>query len=169
MRRIPLPKGTAIRAKNDTSYIYIIDHVIGDGASSIVYEAHYVDNSNYTHCVRLKECYPYASDIQRKGTELVWSNEGKRTSDIKAFCSGYKNLMEDQKSNYIVHAFDQFEANNTMYIVMDANKGETFDKTNFDSLKDILSTVQLLAYVVGVSTGLRASCCVCASSTMRRA
>ena len=149
MKRIPLTIGTQIQAKGGSSYTYVIDRVIGDGASSIVYEAHYVDNSNYRHCVRLKECYPYQSTIERIDSELIWSDESKRISDIKAFYDGYKNLMEGQKSNYIVHAFDQFESNNTKYIVMDANDGLTFDQTKFKSLKEILSTIKLLAYVVG--------------------
>ena len=149
MKRTPLSIGSTIQAKGGSSYTYIIDRVIGDGASSIVYEAHYVDHSNHKHHIRLKECYPYQSSIARNGNNLEWSNENERTNDIVAFKSGYDALMKDQKSNYIVHAFDQFESNNTMYIVMDANEGVTFDKTDFDSLKDILSTIKLLAHVVG--------------------
>lgn len=149
MKRTPLSIGSTIQAQGGSSYTYIIDRVIGDGASSIVYEAHYVDNSNHKHCIRLKECYPYQSSIERFGNDLAWSNENERTNDIAAFQNGYDSLMKDQKSNYIVHAFDQFESNNTMYIVMDANEGATFDKTDFDSLKDILSTIELLAHVVG--------------------
>ena len=149
MKRTPLSIGSTIQAKGGSSYTYIIDRVIGDGASSIVYEAHYVDHSNHKHYIRLKECYPYQSSIERNGNNLVWSNDNERTNDIAAFKSGYDALMKDQKSNYIVHAFDQFESNNTMYIVMDANEGVTFDKTDFDSLKDILSTIKLLAHIVG--------------------
>ena len=149
MKRTPLSIGSTIQAKGGSSYTYIIDRVIGDGASSIVYEAHYVDHSNHKHYIRLKECYPYQSSIERNGKDLIWSNENERTNDIVAFKNGYDTLMKDQKSNYIVHAFDQFESNNTMYIVMDANEGVTFDKTDFDSLKDILSTIKLLAHVVG--------------------
>lgn len=149
MSRKPLPIGSTVQATDGSSYTYIIDRVIGDGASSIVYEAHYVDNSIYKHCVRLKECYPYQSSIERIGNDLVWSIESERTNDITAFKEGYNSLMKSQKSNYIVHAFDQFESNNTMYIVMDANDGLTFDQTSFESLKEILSTVKLLAYVVG--------------------
>ena len=148
-KRIPLSFGTIIKPKCDSSYTYVIERVIGDGASSIVYDAYYLDNSNHKHWVRLKECYPYHGTIQRVENELVWSSESDRTNDISAFEKGYDSLMKNQKSNYIVHAFDQFECNNTMYIVMDANNGLTFDKTNFDSLKDILTTVKLLAYVVG--------------------
>ena len=145
MKRTPLSIGSTIQAKGGSSYTYIIDRVIGDGASSIVYEAHYVDHSNHKHYIRLKECYPYQSSIERNGNNLIWSNENERTNDIAAFKSGYDALMKDQKSNYIVHAFDQFESNNTMYIVMDANEGVTFDKTDFESLKDILSTIKLSA------------------------
>ena len=58
MKRTPLSIGSTIQAKGGSSYTYIIDRVIGDGASSIVYEAHYVDHSNHKHYIRLKECYP---------------------------------------------------------------------------------------------------------------
>ena len=112
MKRTPLSIGSTIQAKGGSSYTYIIDRVIGDGASSIVYEAHYVDHANHKHYIRLKECYPYQSSIERNGNNLVWSNENERTNDIAAFKSGYDALMKDQKSNYIVHAFDQFESNN---------------------------------------------------------
>ena len=149
MKRTPLSIGTQIQANSGSSYTYVIDRVIGDGASSIVYEAHYVDNSNYKHCVRLKECYPYQSSIERAGNELIWSIESERINDISAFKKGYDSLMTDQKSNYIVHAFTQFENNNTMYIVMNANDGLTFDQTKFESLKEILLTIKLLTYVVG--------------------
>ena len=149
VKRTPLSLGTSIKPSNSTSYTYVIDKVIGDGANSIVYEAHYVDNSYYTHFIRMKECYPYASSIERKEGNLVWTNDEERVRDLSAFKSSYEKLMKDQKSNTIVHAFDQFESNNTLYIVMDYNEGTTFDKTDFDSLKDVLSTVRLLAHVVG--------------------
>ena len=45
MKRTPLSIGSTIQAKGGSSYTYIIDRVIGDGASSIVYEAHYIDNA----------------------------------------------------------------------------------------------------------------------------
>ena len=85
MKRTPLSIGTQIQAKGGSSYTYVIDRVIGDGASSIVYEAHYIDNVYGRHDVRLKECYPHASAIQRIGTELVWADAATATSDKVAF------------------------------------------------------------------------------------
>ena len=79
MKRTPLTNGATIQVQGGSSHTYIIDHVIGDGASSIVYAAHYVDNSNHTHGIRLKECYPYQSSIERNGKDLIWSNANERT------------------------------------------------------------------------------------------
>ena len=51
MKRTPLSIGSTIQAKGGSSYTYIIDRVIGDGASSIVYEAHYIDNALFLYKV----------------------------------------------------------------------------------------------------------------------
>lgn len=150
MKRTPLSIGTTIQAKGGSSYTYIIDDVIGNGASSIVYEGHYIGNDNRSHAVRLKECYPYkySEHINRVGNMLEWDFNEEHNEAIESFNVGYDKLMQCQKSNYIVHAFDKFYENNTAYIVMDANDGVTFDKDDSMSLREILTTVKLLAHVV---------------------
>ena len=45
MKRLPLEAGTTIKLN---SINYIVDTVIGDGATCIVYKAHYLDNP--LHC-----------------------------------------------------------------------------------------------------------------------
>ena len=87
MKRTPLATGSILRYNG--TYSYNIDRVIGDGASSIVYEAHYFDSVGEKHNVRLKECYPYASDIQRIGNTLVWADPTKYDADKTAFIKSH--------------------------------------------------------------------------------
>ena len=152
MKRTPLSIGSTIQAKGGSSYTYIIDRVIGDGASSIVYEAHYIDGAYGRHDVRLKECYPYTSDIQRIGTELVWADAATATSDKIAFTTAYHKLLDFQNTtklrNSTAHIFDLCEANGTLYSVMDVNEGQTFEQDNSEKLSDILKTTLALARVV---------------------
>ena len=152
MKRTPLSIGSTIQAKGGSSYTYIIDRVIGDGASSIVYEAHYIDSAYGIHDVRLKECYPYASDIQRIGTELVWTDPETAMDDKAAFTTAYHKLLDFQNTtklrNSTAHIFDLCEANGTLYSVMDVNEGQTFEQDNSEKLSDILKTTLALARVV---------------------
>ena len=152
MKRTPLSIGSTIQAKGGSSHTYIIDRVIGDGASSIVYEAHYIDGAYGKHDVRLKECYPYASDIQRIGTELVWVDAEAATTDKTAFTTAYHKLLDFQNTtklrNSTAHIFDLCEANGTLYSVMDVNEGQTFEQDNSEKLSDILKTTLALARVV---------------------
>ena len=152
MKRTPLSIGSTIQAKGGSSYTYIIDRVIGDGASSIVYEAHYIDSAYGRHDVRLKECYPYASDIQRIETELVWANAETATNDKIAFTTAYHKLLDFQNTtklrNSTAHIFDLCEANGTLYSVMDVNEGQTFEQDKSEKLSDILKTTLALARVV---------------------
>ena len=145
MKRTPLSIGSTIQAKGGSSYTYIIDRVIGDGASSIVYEAHYIDSAYGIHDVRLKECYPYASDIKRIGTELVWTDDETATNDKVAFTTAYHKLLDFQNTtklrNSTAHIFDLCEANGTLYSVMDVNEGQTFEQDNSEKLSDILKTI----------------------------
>lgn len=146
MKRVPLNQGDKINLNNRE---YTIDTVIGDGATCIVYSAYYEDNLGLPHHVNIKECYPYNADVIREGETLVWMSENERIQKQLSFTTTYKKLMNNQKGNYIVHAFDIGRCNETLYIVMDANDGVTFDNDNANNLSDILTTVKLLAYVVG--------------------
>ena len=152
MKRTPLSSGSAVQAKGGSSYNYIIDRVIGDGASSIVYEAHYIDSAYGRHDVRLKECYPYASDIQRSGTELIWTDTTAATADKVAFTTAYHKLLAFQNTtklrNSTAHIFDLCQANGTLYSVMDVNEGQTFEQDDNKNLLDILKTTLALARVV---------------------
>lgn len=146
MSRIPLKQGDRVVSPKEQ---YIIQSVIGDGATGIVYDAIYYDSMGQSHTIRLKECYPFAAKVTRVETELHWENEQEKERNFNNFTAAYYKLMKRQNSNFAVRVFDLFETNGTTYIVMDANDGVTFDKDNAASLGEILKTVKLLAYVVG--------------------
>ena len=146
MSRIPLKKGDIVTSSKEE---YVVQSVIGDGATGIVYDAIYYDSIGQSHAIRLKECYPFAAKVTRVETELHWENEQEKERNFNNFTAAYYKLMKRQNSNFAVRVFDLFETNGTTYIVMDANDGVTFDKDNAASLGEILKTVKLLAYVVG--------------------
>lgn len=145
--RTPLTNGTII----SSNFNYIIDSVAGEGASSIVYHAHY--QSEGTHSVILKECYPY--DIEPTRSEdglLCWNDETVKNEKIDAFKDAYKRLLSFQNGNdsrnSTVASFHCFEANNTVYSATLLDNGVTFDKDNTANLTDILKTILALTKVV---------------------
>lgn len=146
MRRTPLEHSSILQLNNRS---YTVDSVIGDGATCIVYSAYYDDNIGLPHRVNIKECYPYNANMIRSEKSLFWESEEEKNQSLDSFYSAYEKLMNYQNGNFTAHAFDICEANGTLYIVMDANEGATFDKDDSASLTDILKTVRLLAYVVG--------------------
>ena len=150
MARVPLNFGDKVSA--DATIEYIIDSVIGDGATCIVYSAHYYDHQGLSHAVLLKECYPYADNIERINSTLSWKNEGEKELSIEKFKIAYEKLMVAQNgvglSNSVAHAFDLIETNGTAYSVTDITEGTTFENDKSKSLTDILKTVLALSRVV---------------------
>lgn len=154
MARKPLQAGSIVRNPNNERFTYVIDKRIGDGASSIVYDAHYFDAQGCSHYVRLKECYPYASDIVRADDGcLKWSNSDIKERDFNLFVDAYKELVRLQNTdglrNSSVLSYELCEANGTVYSVMGANDGEIFENDKSEKLMDIFITLKLLADVVG--------------------
>ncbi|MGM9683450.1 MAG: NB-ARC domain-containing protein, partial [Eubacteriales bacterium] len=149
MARVALKCGDRIVIDN---LEYIIDSVVGDGATCIVYSARYTDHAGLSHSILLKECYPYADNIIRDGNILSWAIENERQKSLSSFKTAYEKLMTMQNiaklRNSTSHAFDFFEANGTLYSVTDITEGTTFDKDKSRSLADILKTVLALSKVV---------------------
>ena len=145
MLRMPLKQGETIQLNNRQ---YTIESVLGDGATCIVYSAYYNDNMGLVHHVNIKECYPFNCKITRAGQALIWGSVNEKEIAFSSFRVAYQKLMMWQ-NNFVANAFDIFEENQTLYIVMKADEGVTFDKDSADNLGDILKTVKLLAHVVG--------------------
>jgi len=150
MVRIALKSGDKISVEN---FEYIIDSVVGDGATCIVYSARYTDHAGLCHSVLLKECYPYADNVSRNGKMLLWADENVHQNSLSSFKSAYAKLMARQTTaklrNSTSHAFDLFETNGTLYSVTDITEGTTFDKDKSKGLSDILKTALALSKVVG--------------------
>lgn len=152
-KRKKLKKSKIVVGTEKNTFEYEIVDVIDNGANSIVYDARYFDSDNRYHSVRIKECYPYMSNVERIGDTLVWENETQKERDISNFKNAYHKLLKVQNdsnlSNATAHVFDLIETNGTLYSIMDATVGTTFDKDKNNNLIDILKTVCALAKVVG--------------------
>lgn len=149
MTRIALNCGEKI--VNDKIEL-IIESVIGDGASCLVYSAFYTDHAGLSHSALLKECYPYSDAVIRNGTELSWNSEEERKRSLSSFRTAYEKLMVMQNTAKLrvstARAFDLFEANGTLYSVTDVTDGNTFDKDKPESLVDILKTGLAISKVI---------------------
>lgn len=136
---------------------YVIDGIRSDeGASCIVYDAHYIDQSGALHMVLLKECYPYDAPIGRDHATggLLWESQTDREAAIAHFKNNYRNLtgifercstIRDSTARTI----DYFECNHTVYYVMDFNYGTSFDRSDDLSLLEVLQIIKELTQIVG--------------------
>ena len=146
MTRLPLSKGDVLQLNEQP---YTIEAVIGAGATCIVYSAYYLDSLSHAHRVNIKECYPFNAQIERDQKCLNWNIEGERAQFTASFRIAYEKLMIWQNESFAVNVFDLCEANNTLYLIMTADKGKTFDVDNPQSLHDIFNTVKLLTHFIG--------------------
>lgn len=149
MKRIPLKKGEKVTS----NYNYIIDGVLGSGATCIVYDAHFVDSHGNKKEVKLKECYPYGMSVERIDNNLVWSKEDEKTSAMANFESSYNILSQMQNEESVkdatIYTLDMFKANNTRYIATIPTFGESYDKCSNDDILDIVTTCLALTNAVG--------------------
>ena len=131
---------------------YWIDYVMGDGATSIVYKAHYYDDGNNFHEVIIKECYPYSARIARQEAYLVWEDPQEQADALEAFQSAHKKLssihLQSKLRNSTSAAMEICSTNNTLYSVQHLVAGITYDKDNTKKLEDILETTLALTKVI---------------------
>lgn len=137
---------------SDVQQKFYIDALIGEGASCIAYDAHWIDRAGAKVCCRIKECYPICADIQRSGETLVWTN-----ADEKSRCCLRFRQMHDviqrlkdcpDVGNNITGA-RLWKGNGTWYSVMDVNYGTTYDQICGQTLEQIIDTVLILTRIVG--------------------
>lgn len=131
---------------------YWIDYVMGDGATSIVYKAHYYDDGNNFHEVIIKECYPYSANVARQETSLVWDDPQEQANALEAFQNAHKKLssihLQNKLRNSTSATMEICSANNTLYSVQHLVAGITYDKDNTKKLEDILETTLALTKVI---------------------
>ncbi len=131
---------------------FVIDRVIGYGASCLVYEAHYLDSGNHRKEIILKECYPYNSGTTRIGSKIVWSNTEEQENAFQRFDNAYEIAAKIQNEagaqSVSVYSLDKFTENGTQYVAT-IPVGKSYDKTKSDDLADIIRTALALTNAVG--------------------
>ena len=145
-QRTPLSQGAPVRQ-------FVVDKIIGDGASCLVYEAHYLDSGNHRKEIILKECYPYNSGTSRIGSKIVWSSLEEQEKAFQRFNNAYEIAAKIQNEagaqSVSVYSLDKFEENGTQYVATIPN-GNSYDKTKTDDIADIIRTVLALTNAVTV-------------------
>ena len=120
--RIELIAGTALRF-ND-GYEYRISNELARGGSSIVYNAFYIDNLGEKKTVRVKECYPFKCNLQRRpdGALVVPASEQRLFAEAeqkmrRAYQLGNELSSTQGLTNLPAHPYQIVEANNTISVV----------------------------------------------------
>ena len=144
-QRTPLSQGALVRQ-------YIIDKRIGEGASCLVYEAHYLDSGNHRKDIILKECYPYNAGITRVGSKMIWSDPAEQDNVFSRFDTAYEVASKIQNTagakSVSVYSLDKFEENGTKYVATIPN-GNSYDKNESEDIADIIRTALALTNAVG--------------------
>ncbi len=146
-----LKQGESLEIKN-SGKTFLIDEVLGDGATCIVYSAHVADGMNNIHHYRIKECYPYNADIERENGFLIWRNNEEKESAIRKFKEAYERLISLQNQsnigNSITDVMDIGEANNTIYQIINLKHGHSYDKDIETDLAKVFDVSLHLAQIV---------------------
>ena len=145
-QRIALTQGSNVKQ-------YIIDDVIGFGASCLVYRAHFLDNANHQKDVILKECYPYNAGTTRIGNKIIWSNTEERDTAFQRFHHAYDVASEIQNTanakSVSAYSLEILNENGTQYVITIPN-GDSYDKTKSNDIADIVRTALALTNAVGL-------------------
>ncbi len=141
-----LPENYALKSRNR---IYYIDHYIGGGSNSVVYQAWYRDTlmPEHTHTVLVKELYPFDGhhEITRDGTMALAVPEKSRQffEEHKAsFLLGNQAhlMLSSEARGHIAENLDSFEMNHTLYTVLTARGGDVLSRmkelSHFPTLTD---------------------------------
>lgn len=144
-QRTPLSQGASVRQ-------FVVDKIIGGGASCLVYEAHFLDSCNNRKEIILKECYPYNAGTARVGNKIIWSNPAEQEKAFLRFNDSYEAAAKIQNmagaQSVSVYSLDKFEENGTQYVATIPN-GNSYDKTKTNDLADIIRTALALTNAVG--------------------
>lgn len=149
LMREKLVKGQVL--KFETNQKYIINDLIGEGASCLVYEAGYLDEIGLIRKVRIKELYPVdGCALTRANGNIIWDNEEIKEQYFLDFEKLYKRQISFQNMSSFTNSSSVItdmllEANNTKYIVLDCSGGQTFDRYTPKSIQEILKIALALA------------------------
>lgn len=155
--RKALKKNTVLKFYNASQglCIYTIEKEISRGATCLVYDASYQNNSGKHKLVKIKECYPFSLSIQREAdntlipapTDSLYFKQCK-TKMIDAFNLGNQLFSVSGLTNYTSNTVDIYELNNTLYIVSTYQEGQTLSYQQFTTLKDCISVVKSVSKVI---------------------
>ena len=155
--RIALENRTMLKFYNSDNgvCVYTIENELARGASCIVYEATYVNNSGTKKVVRIKECYPFTLTIERcaDGSLVPIESDRNKFEERKdkmrfAFDLGNELFNTSGLTNFTSNTVDIYELNNTIYVVTTYQEGATLSYHRFSSLKDCIAVVKSTAKVI---------------------
>lgn len=155
--RIALKNKTELRFYNSSKGIclYTIKEEIARGASCIVYDASYINNSGIKKLVRIKECYPFSLTIQREesGTLLPLQSDHDSFEESKekmrrSFDLGNELFSTSGLTNFTSNTLDIYELNNTVYVITTYQEGNTLLDSNFFTFKECIAVVKSTAKVI---------------------
>lgn len=151
--RIALKKQSVLHLPDLKDYTILQE--IGRGASCIVYDAQYISSTGQPRPVRIKECFPYAIPVTRQDSGQLCVAEQDATEFEEAESlfrnafqvNGYL-MNETGLTNSVAHMYDLYETNNTLYIVMDYQSGNSYDKLTDSSPKQAIQRIRSVATVL---------------------
>ena len=155
--RTALKSKTELRCQNSSkgACVYVIQKEIARGASCIVYDAFYRNNSGAKKFVRIKECYPFTLTITRQedGTLVPIESDKNSFEERKenlrqAFDLGNKLFGTSGLTNFTSNAMDIYELNQTVYIVTAYQEGKILSCSKLSSLKECVAVVKSTAKAV---------------------
>ena len=151
--RTALKADTTLRFSD--KYEYTIIDAFARGGSSIVYNAFYIDNLGERKTVRIKECYPFKCNLQRKesGELSIPAAERKLFAEAKrkmqrAYHLGNEFFSTDGLTNLTANTHNIFEANNTLYIVYAYAQGQELSYERYPAVKDSIAAVKSAANAI---------------------
>lgn len=118
--------------ENNECREFVIDSLVGYGATSVVYNAYYEDEFHCIHRCRLKECFPVVGAFEvRVNNAIEWISTEKDDAICK-FNQNYKLHLEFQGIDEFVNPMSKIAdsmlyGNGTQYLVMEYDYGVSFD------------------------------------------
>ncbi|OSA92128.1 UNVERIFIED_ORG: hypothetical protein B2H95_05650 [Clostridium botulinum] len=120
-----------LRHYEDKTYIdrkFIVQYILGEGASCITYFVKYKEDNSYSQCGVLKEFNPISDHISIDKFLDGYKLQSKFSAEIE----NAKNITSNTEGIY--------SGNNTKYILMSCNDGTSYDNIKEENIQDIIKT-----------------------------
>lgn len=139
---------------NNEYHEFVIDGLVGYGATCVVYDAHFDDELRCVHRCRLKECFPVNGTFEvRIDDEIDWTSNQSKEEALDKFEKTYAQQLSLQSVDVFVNPMSKimdamYYGNGTQYVAMELDYGTSFDDSEKKSLFDVLQQIKSLATVV---------------------